>query len=136
MISENFENFFENLTTGYDPSDDFTSEPANVSEWRRLRSELFSSKFIRDVDYNYAHAQYYATHAARVNQSLDIMSLLSWPRLLNPIHHIQDLAWHQSYRFEFSHEFGYLRLSDAARKKVVFITFYRTKNNTFIYIFP
>ena len=32
---------------------------------------------------------------------------------------IHDKTWSQFYRFEFSHEFGYLKLSDRARKKVI-----------------
>ena len=43
---------------------------------------------------------------------------------------IHDKTWSQFYRFEFSHEFGYLKLSDRARKKVIKSILY----NLFIFL--
>ena len=115
---------------GYDPHDDeFFIEPKNATERSRQQLEIFEKKvlfeilqfydfqFIRDIE---IPTFVYKPVSTNVSTSVfDIFAIIN-SRLINPIVQMHDISWQNVYRFEFSHEFGYLRLSDAARKKVRF----------------
>ena len=95
----------------YDPfeTDFYNSNPEtevalNQTELERRNKIIFDSKFIRDVE----------LQLPRNN-----INFLNFFTLINPFMDIHDKTWSQFYRFEFSHEFGYLKLSDRARKKVI-----------------
>ena len=80
-----------------------TEVALNQTELERRNKMIFDSKFIRDVE----------LQLPRNN-----INFLNFFTLINPFMDIHDKSWSQFYRFEFSHEFGYLKLSDRARKKV------------------
>lgn len=93
----------------YDPfeKDFYTSNPEkevalNQTELERRHKIIFDSKFIRDVELQLPRSN---------------INFLNFFTIINPFMDIHDKSWSQFYRFEFSHEFGYLKLSDRARKK-------------------
>lgn len=62
------------------------------------------SQFIQDIEYP----------TQKRGQGAFDFSLF---QIFNPLLDLHDNSWSPFYRFEFSHEFGYLRLSEVARKK-------------------
>ena len=79
---------------------------------------LKTFKFIRDADITSPYTFKPIVQSSNVSTNfVDIFAVIN-SRLINPIVQMHDMSWSNAYRFEFSHEFGYLRLSDAARKKV------------------
>jgi len=101
---------------GYDPLDE-EFVPANATQLRQQQMDLFESKFIRDVDIISPYTFKPIVQSSNVSTNfIDIFAVIN-SRLINPLVQMHDMSWSNAYRFEFSHEFGYLRLSDAARKK-------------------
>jgi len=111
---------------GYDPFDenDFP-EPKNASQMWHEQMRIFGSKFIRDIDPSPVYAPKSSSSSSSSSPTatgnvstnfVDIFAVLN-SRLISPLVQMHDITWSNVYRFEFSHEFGYLRLSDAARRK-------------------
>ena len=91
-----------------------------------LKVFIIFFKFIRDIDPSPVYAPKSSSSSSSSSPTatgnvstnfVDIFAVLN-SRLISPLVQMHDITWSNVYRFEFSHEFGYLRLSDAARRKV------------------